>query len=205
MKNLKFTSLLAMSLVLVLFSFMPDKGVYEIGDKVEDFKLKGVDDQWVSLSEYMGEEGVILVFTCNTCPYAQLYEDRLIELHNTFSSQGFPVLAVNPNDPNMKPGDSFDAMKDRNAEKNFPYPYLMDTEQKVFPQYGATRTPEIFLLDKNMTLQYTGAIDDNPQDPSSVGTEYVADAINAIKAGKTPDPTKTKAIGCGIKVKKEQG
>lgn len=205
MKHLKVSSLLVLTATLLLFSFMPDSGTYKVGDTVENFKLQGVDDSWVSLSDYMGDEGVILVFTCNTCPYAQLYEDRLIDMHQNFEKQGFPLLAINPNDPGMKPGDSFKAMKERAGEKSFPYPYVMDIEQEVAPKYGATRTPEIFLLDKNMTLRYTGAIDDNPQDPSAVNTEYVSDAITAIKAGQDPEPTKTKAIGCGIKYRKTQG
>ena len=191
--------------VLWMAMFEGEQEIYQIGEQVEDFTLKGVDEAWVSLSDYLGEQGVILVFTCNTCPYAQLYEDRLIALHQEFAPTGFPVLAVNPNDAGMKPGDSFEKMKERAAEKEFPYPYLVDTKQEVFPKYGATRTPEIFLLDRDRVLRYTGAIDDNPQDPTAVSTRYVAEAITAMMAGKSPQPAKTKAIGCGIKMKKSAG
>ncbi len=174
---------------------------YEIGDTVEDFRLQNVDGSWIKFSEYMGDEGVIVIFTCNTCPYAQLYEDRINGLHQKLSNEGFPVLAINPNDPSMKPGDSYEAMQSRSKEKSFSFPYVFDEKQEVFPKFGAKRTPHVFVVDKTMKLRYIGAIDDNPQDPNAVKTNYVTSAIDAIKAGKDPDPLTTKAIGCGIKSK----
>jgi peroxiredoxin len=178
------------------------EGGYQIGDTAEDFTLRGIDQKMITLSAYAGEEGVIVIFTCNTCPYAQLYEDRIINLHKTYANQGFPVLAINPNDPEMKPGDSFEKMKVRAHDKSFPFPYLFDEDQHVFPKFGATRTPHAFVLDKTLSVRYIGAIDDNPQDAGSVQTNYIENAISAIRAGQDPDPQTTKAIGCGIKAKR---
>ncbi len=197
-----FFGMLLASITLLMAMSKADSDTYSIGDVVADFALKGVDDQVTSLSEYMGAGGVIIVFTCNTCPYAQLYEDRLIELHQKFAEEGYPVLAINPNDTQLKPGDSFEKMKVRAKEKDLPYPYLLDEQQQVFPLFGATRTPEIYLLDADRILRYTGAIDDNPQNAGAVKKQYVKRAIESISKGQDPDPLKTKAIGCGIKAKK---
>ena len=178
-------------------------GGYEIGEVVENFKLQNIDGEWVELNDYNDQEGVIVIFTCNSCPYAILYEDRIIELHEKYADKGYPVVAINPNDPEMKPADSYDEMKVRADEKGFSFPYLFDKEQDVFPKFGAQRTPHVFLLDKNddnqFQVEYIGAIDDNAQDASSVNTRYVENAISAIQNNETPDPTTTKAIGCGIK------
>lgn len=202
MKKL-FTLILGLSTVLI---FLANTGngvnTYQIGDQVEDFKLQNIDDSWITLSEYVGEQGVIVIFTCNTCPYAQLYEVRIIDLHNRFSAKGYPVLAINPNDPVQKAGDSFDKMKSRSKEKGFTFPYIMDAEQTVYPKFGATNTPQVFLLDADLRLRYSGAIDDNAQNPEAVKVNYVEKAIEALMINEEPNPAKTKAIGCGIKARK---
>jgi len=176
---------------------------YEIGEKVEDFKLRNVDGSLVTLSEYAGNGGVVVIFTCNTCPYSQLYEDRIIQLHEDYSPKGFPVLAINPNDPLQKAGDSFEMMKKRSADKGFPFAYVLDDEQTVYPRFGATNTPQVFLLDEKLTLRYVGAIDDNPRDPEVVQKKYAMNAIDALLNGRDPNPNRTKAIGCGIKPKRK--
>lgn len=178
-----------------------------VGDTAPDFTLKNVDGSMVALSGITNDDGsapngYIVTFTCNTCPYAVMYEDRLIALHNEYAPQGWPVVAINPNDPDVKPGDSFNAMIERATAKEFPFVYLFDEGQTVYPQYGATKTPHVFLVDNTMTVRYIGAIDNNPQDAEAATQHYVADAIAAIGAGNDPDPDYTKAIGCGIKKKK---
>ncbi len=178
---------------------------YNIGDKVDDFSLKNYDGNDVSLASLGDVKGVIVTFTCNTCPYSIAYEDRLIELHKKYAPKGYPILAINPNDPEVREGDSFKAMKVRAEEKAFPFKYIFDDGQKVFPKWGATRTPEIYLLKKEGTdfkIVYTGAIDDNHKDAEAVEKKYLESAIEAIEAGKDPNPKYTKAIGCTIKVKK---
>ena len=177
---------------------------FKVGDKAVDFNLKNIDGKMVSMAGMKDAKGYIVTFTCNTCPYAIKYEDRLIDLHNKYAPQGYPVIAINPNDPAVKEGDSVEAMKVRASEKSFPFVYLFDEGQKVYPKYGATKTPHVFLLDKDMTVKYIGAIDDNTNDASAVKVKYVENAIANMEAGKDPDPSFTKAIGCSIKTKKKK-
>ncbi|MEM8908298.1 MAG: thioredoxin family protein [Bacteroidota bacterium] len=179
-----------------------NKTGYKVGDKATDFKLKNVDGTLVSLSDYKDVNGFIVTFTCNHCPYAVMYEDRLIDLHNRYADKGYPVVAINPNDPAVQPMDGFPEMQQRAKEKDFPFAYLMDEGQQIYPQYGATKTPHIFLLDKDLIVQYIGAIDDNARDASAVKVKYVENAISALEKGEKPDPDFTKAIGCSVKCKK---
>jgi len=199
MKTL-FTLFFSLSVAFAFANNGPVKG-YQIGDVATDFSLKNVDGNFVSLGDFKDAKGYIVIFTCNTCPYAVMYEDRIKSLHDKFANQGFPVIAINPNDPEVKEGDSQAAMKVRASEKEFDFPYLFDAGQAVYPQYGATKTPHVFILDATKTVKYIGAIDDNPQDATSVGVKYVEDAVAAIAKGMDPSPATTKAIGCGIKVK----
>lgn len=173
-----------------------------VGDKAPEIALKNVDGNTVSFKDYKDAKGFIVTFTCNTCPVAQAYEDRIIELHEKFASKGYPVVAIMPNDPALAPGDSYENMKKRAKDNQYPFAYLFDAGQKVTLQYGATRTPEIYLLDKNLKVRYTGAIDDNTGDASAAKTKYVENAIAALEAGKEPNPSFTKAVGCGVKFKK---
>ncbi|MBK7009404.1 MAG: thioredoxin family protein [Saprospiraceae bacterium] len=172
------------------------------GDTAVDFKLKNVDGKMVSLSDFKNAKGYIIVFTCNHCPYAKLYEDRLIAINDKYSKMGYPVIAINPNDPTAEPEDSFDEMKKRAKSKGFKFPYLFDEGQKIYPQYGATRTPHVFLLNAQRVVKYIGAIDDNPNDASAVKAKYLEDAIVSLQGGKDIIPNVTKALGCSIKVKK---
>lgn len=180
-------------------------GGYKTGDKATDFKLKNIDGSTVSLSDYEDAKGFIVIFTCNHCPFAKAYEDRIIELHKKYEPKGFPVIAINPNDPEVQPEDSFEKMQKRAEEKDFPFVYLFDEKQEIYPQYGATKTPHVYLLDRqdeDLIVKYIGAIDDNYKDESAVKEKYLANSVDALLSGKDPDPKSTKAIGCTIKVKK---
>ena len=175
------------------------------GEKAPAFSLKGVDGKTVSLSDYNKEKGVILIFSCNTCPYVVAYEDRIIELHNKFAPKGFPVVAINSNNPELSKGDSFEEMKKKARDKSFTFPYLFDEKQDIFPKYGATRTPEVFLLKNTgngFEVVYTGTIDDNYKSAGEAKEKYVENAVKAVLKGISPEIPVTKAIGCGIKVKK---
>ncbi len=197
-------ALLAMSAGLVSFSTINDNKGYDIGDVATDFKLKNVDGKMVSLADYKDVNGYIVIFSCNTCPYVVAYEDRMIELHNAYNKKGFPVIAINPNDPEVSPGDSFEKMQERAKEKNFPFSYVFDEKQEIFPQYGATRTPQVYLLEKTNQgniVRYIGAIDDNFRDASAVKETFLEDAIDAILNKKEVPVKTTRAIGCTIKVK----
>lgn len=172
-----------------------------IGDTAPDFKLKNVKGEMVSLSNFADAKGYIVTFTCNHCPYSVMYEDRLIALHTEMSAKGYPVIAINPNDPEVEPKDSFDNMVQRANEKAFNFEYLFDEGQKVYPKYGATKTPHVFLLDKDLKVKYIGAIDDSARNASKVEQSYVKMAIEALENGKNPKPATTKAIGCSVKKK----
>lgn len=174
---------------------------YNIGDKVDDFSLKGTDGNLHSIKSEGGEKGTIIVFTCNHCPYAVLYEDRILALQTKFRDQGINIIAINSNDPEVAPDDSFDHMIVRAKEKAFNFPYLFDETQVIFPKFGASRTPEVYLLNTDNVLLYAGAIDDNARDESAVEEKYLENAILSFLAGEEIKTTKTKAIGCSIKVK----
>lgn len=174
---------------------------YGIGDTAEDFNLMNIDGEFVSMADYEEANGYIIVFTCNHCPYAVMYEDRLVELNKKYEPLGYPVIAIMPNDPEVKPGDSFDNMKVRAAEKGFTFPYLMDEGQKLYPIFGAKKTPHVYLLDAAKVVRYIGSIDDSAKDASEVEEKFLENAIDALMKGNTPDPAVTKAIGCSIKTK----
>ena len=190
-------------LFITLTSFLgTDRLGYEIGDTAEDFNLKNVDGKMVSLSQFKNTKGFIVIFTCNTCPYSLAYEDPIIPLDKKYKPIGYPVIAINPNNPVISKGDSFELMQKRAEEKSFTFPYLFDDGQKVYPKYGATRTPHVFLLNKEnsqLKVKYIGAIDNNAQDASGVTEKYVENAVDALLTDKKIDPATTKAIGCGIK------
>ncbi len=194
-------------LILGLF-IMASIGVnaqaYQVGDEAKDFNLKNVDGKQISLTDYKDTKGFIVIFTCNHCPYSVAYEDRIIEIDKKYKSKGFPVIAINPNDPELYESDSFDNMIKRSKEKGFTFPYLIDETQDVFKRYGATKTPHVFILSNNLgkyTVEYIGAIDNNYKDASAVTNQYIDDAVDALLQNKKPAITSTKAIGCGIKVK----
>ncbi|TXK76839.1 thioredoxin family protein [Mesonia sp. K4-1] len=174
-------------------------GGYQIGELATDFELKNIDGSIFSLADIENAQGYIVVFTCNECPFAKLYEDRLIALHHKYSSQGYSVVAINPNVSKTNDKESFEAMQKRAKEMDFPFVYLADENHDVFPKYGAVRTPHVFLLDKERRVQYIGTIDDNARSPKDVNVKYLENAINALQKGKKPETTFTKAIGCPVK------
>jgi peroxiredoxin len=177
---------------------------YKVGDKAKDFNLQNVDGTYVSLADFHDVKGYIVVFTCNGCPYAKAYQDRIISLDKKYKSKGYPVVAINPNDVDLSSEDSLEGMKKRADEKGFTFPYLKDANYEVFKTYGATRTPHIYLLQKvggDLIVKYIGAIDDNYQNAAAVQEAYLANAVDALLAGKDPEPNTTKAIGCTIKSK----
>lgn len=199
-KHLKFL----FSACLILIGLVVN-AQYKVGDVATDFSFKNIDSKYVSLKDYKNAKGYIVIFTCNHCPYAKAYEERIIALDKKYKDLGYPVIAINPNDPDVQPQDGFTEMQVRAKEKGFTFPYLLDEGQKIYPQYGATKTPHVFLLqkekDKNI-VKYIGAIDNNYEDANDVSERYVEDAVDALLANKPIKVTSTVAIGCTIKVKK---
>ena len=187
----------------VIFTVDSQNKGYDIGDVATDFKLKNIDDKWVSISDFKEAKGFIIVFTCNTCPYAVAYEDRIEALNKKYAPKGYPLIAIMPNNVKTKPGDSMKEMQKRAKQKRFTFPYLMDADQSIYPQYGATKTPHIYVLeltDRGPVVQYIGAIDDNYKDATLVKNKYVENAVDALLDGVSFEVHKTKAIGCSIKL-----
>lgn len=188
----------------LLMAAMPAReSGYQVGDTATDFKLKDVNGKMVSMKDYKDAKGFIVTFTCNTCPYSVAYEDRIIALHNKYAPQGYPVIAINPNDVTASPEDSYTHMQQRAKNKSFPFPYLQDETQEVTKAYGATRTPHLYVVQKQKDgtykVAYIGAIDDNFRAPEKVQKKYAEEALKELVTGKTISQPNTKAIGCTIK------
>lgn len=194
-------------LVILLFSSFAKPELtfttpYQIGDMVKDFHLKSVSNKMVSLKDYQNQKGVVVIFICNTCPIVQLYEQRIKDLHAFYSAKGYPVLAINANSAQRQPGDSFEKMQEKATKQSYPFDYLLDETQEVAKSFGATNTPQAYLLQQTpqgWQLQYMGAVDNSAQDPNAVTKTYLKNAIDALLAGKEVKTTKTKAVGCSIK------
>ena len=202
--NILFSAILTLGLLNNDPATTPAPVGYAVGDVVNNFSLMNVDGKNVSLNDYKDKEGVIVVFTCNHCPYAKAYETRIMELDAKYAGLNYPVIAINPNDPIKEPDDSPENMKKRAEEKNYSFPYLFDATQQVAKDFGATRTPHVFLLQKvngQFKVAYIGAIDDNTDDGSKAENKFVEDAISSLKKGEQPVVSFTKAIGCTIKWK----
>lgn len=175
-----------------------------VGDYAPDFELKNVDGKTVSLASMTSAKGFIVVFTCNTCPYAKEYEQRIIDLNTKYSAKGYPVVAINPNDVTKQPGDSMEEMIKRAQEKSYKFPYLRDDSQSIALAYGASKTPHVYVLNKENSkyrVEYIGAIDDSPREASDASEKYVEAAVDALLSGKKPEITSKRAIGCTIKWK----
>ncbi|MDJ1483772.1 thioredoxin family protein [Cytophagaceae bacterium YF14B1] len=195
--------LLLLAVGLVSARFAP--AGYKVGDTVQDFSLKNVDGKMVSLASNTQAKGYIITFTCNTCPVAKLYEERIIALNQKYASKGYPVLAIQPNDPGISPGDSYDLMQKRAKDKKYAFPYLVDETQAIAQTFGATNTPHVFVVKKEgdkFKVAYIGAIDNNSQDASQATKKYVEEAVDELLQGKAVTTPSAKAIGCSIKWKK---
>ncbi len=164
-----------------------------------DVKMKGVDGKDVTIGSQKQAAGTLVVFTCNHCPFAKMWESRIVQLGNTYRAKGVGVIAVNANDPTVASDDSYDSMVQRAKDRGMQFPYVVDATSNVARAFGATRTPEAFLFDKDGKLVYHGTIDDNGQEPDKVEKAYLKDALDAVVAGGKVPVAETKAIGCGIK------
>jgi peroxiredoxin len=164
-----------------------------------DVKMKSVDGKELALADVRKPAGTLVVFTCNHCPFAKMWETRIVDLGNTYAAKGVGVIAVNANDPKVAEEDSFDVMQQRAKDRGMTFPYAVDATSNVARAFGATRTPEAFLFDKDGKLVYHGTIDDNGQEPDKVENAYLKNALEAVLAGRDVPVKETKSIGCGIK------
>ncbi len=196
MKNLFL--LVVMTSISTFFTPSKDLG-YGVGDTMADFEGKNVDGTIIHTASYAKAKGFVIVFTCNTCPYAQKYEARINELAKKLDDQTWPLIAINSNDKDMSPGDSYEKMQSRAKSNGYTFPYIYDESQSILRAFGASKTPHFYVLDANKKIKYIGALDDNAEDAKLVSKHYVADAVQAIEKNQDPNPSFTKAIGCGIK------
>jgi len=174
----------------------------EIGKKLFNFELKGTNGRKYNKFTFADRTALVIVITCNHCPYARAYWNRLIKLHNQFEEDNLGLMAINPNDAEQYPADSFDAMKVLHKQLKLPFPYLHDEDQKVTKKLGATRTPEVFVFNSKRQLVYKGAIDDNWENEHMVTRVFLEDAIENTLDGMEPDYTELPAVGCSVKWKK---
>ncbi len=173
----------------------------KIDSSIPGFSLLGVDDKTYSLNDFYDKKILIVIFSCNHCPYVQAYEDRIMELQSEFEKDGVQIIAINSNDDVKYPDDSFDEMKKRAAAREFNFPYLRDETQEVAKAFGATHTPQIFLFDSDRKLKYEGKIDDNWQESEKVKSAYLREAILEVLGNKEVSDPETFSIGCTIKWK----
>ena len=169
------------------------------GEKAKEFNLKGVDSKNYTLESFKDKPVLGVVFSCNHCPYVIAYEDRMIEIQKKYADKGFQLVAINSNEDQNHPEDSFEKMIERAKSKGFPFPYLRDDTQQVAKAYGAAKTPHVFLFNQERSLSYTGTLDDNWEYPNKVKKQYLADAVEALLAKRQPSQTQTFPVGCTIK------
>ena len=173
-----------------------------INDPMPTFQnLPGADGKKYSLNDFKDKKNLVVVFSCNHCPYVKAYEDRMIAVQRDYSAKNVQLIAINSNETKNYPDDNFDEMVKRAKEKGFNFPYLRDEDQSVAEVFGATHTPEFFVFDEQRKLRYHGKMDDNWQQPAEVKEQYLRDALNALFANQEVKISETYSIGCTIKWK----
>ena len=195
----KFISLILIGCLTILSAKELDLGsILPLGD----IKMADISGQDISLNDAKGENGLLVIFSCNTCPWVIAWEDRYVELAETYKDKGVGIVAINSNETQFENVDSMEEMQAHAKEQGYNFYYTMDKKSNLARAFGATRTPHIYLFDKKDKLVYRGAIDDNARKPDKVENTYLADAIDNMLAGSAIDPAATKALGCAIKFAK---
>ena len=196
----RLTALAGLALALTAGSARADLA---IGDAVpmKDVKMAGVNGKAVTLADVAGKKGTLVVFTCNHCPWAKMWQTRVTEIGNAAGKAGIGMVAINANDPADYPEDDMNGMKQRAKQLGMKFPYVVDATSDVARAFGASRTPEAFLFDAEGKLVYHGTIDDNAKDATAVKDAWLKAAVNEVAAGKTVTTAETKAMGCSIKLR----
>lgn len=200
---MKFTQLILLACAFPLLSaFVPGpKGIEPLGTKViSDFKLRNVDNQFLKLSDYSDAKGFVVVFTCNHCPFAKLYPQRLNAMNEKYKVLGVPLIAINSMDTLVYEDENFERMQEKAKKEQLNFPYLYDPAQLVGKQFGAEHTPQAFVIWKEKgqwLVKYSGAIDDNGEHPE-LAKSFVNEAVEELLQGKTVSTPKTQSFGCRI-------
>ena len=169
-----------------------------LGSKAPDFELVGVDGRKYTLASFSGKQVLVVIFSCNHCPYVKDYEDRMVAVQQDYDSKGVQLVAINSNDEKAYPEDSLAQMIVRAREKHFNFPYLRDQDQTVVGRYGAVCTPHAFAFDNSRRLVYRGRIDDS-RDPLKVKSSDLRNALDDLTAGREVRVPDTRPFGCSIK------
>ena len=173
----------------------------EIAQAAPDFDLPATDERRYSLASFTDAKALVVVFSCNHCPYVVASEDRMNRLWADYSPRGVAMIAINSNDVEQFPADSFERMVERARQKGFKFPYVQDVTQEVARKYGALRTPHFYVFDSARRLRYTGRMDDSPRQPAAAKTHELRDALDAVLAGKPVKVPMTNPLGCNVKWK----
>lgn len=199
-------ALLAASLLTLTAAVAPAHAQIAIGDAIPmaDIKMKNVNDKDVTLASLAGKKGTLVVFTCNHCPWAKMWQSRVAEIGNAALAAGLGAVAINANDPAAYAEDAFPEMKKRAKELKLKFPYVVDGTSDVARAFGATRTPEAYVFDASGKLVYHGTVDDSPKDAAAVKSSWLRDAVNAVSEGKPVVEAETKAMGCSIKYREKK-
>jgi len=174
----------------------------QLGDKapLTDLAMTGLNNKTATLQQLKGKNGMVVIFSCNTCPFVIAWEDRYNELYAHAKKNNMGFVLINSNEAKRKGDDSMEQMVAHAKEKGYAdFPYLVDADHKLADAFGATKTPDVFVFNSKMELVYKGAIDDNERDKAAVTKKYLMDAMDATQQGKVPDPATTKSVGCSIK------
>ena len=193
-------------LLIICVSFIGSSFVSTSEKSIHDFSLKNIDGKMLSLSQFPKAKGFIIIFTCNHCPFAKLYPERLNKLNTKYKSLGVPLIAISSTDTIMYEEDTYPKMISKAKKEHFNFPYLFDEMQTVAKNFNAQKTPHAFVIwkEKNKWLvKYNGAVDDNGMEPEKVSMHYVADAVDALLKGKQVAIKETKSIGCQIAFRKK--
>lgn len=199
MKKIFFAALPLAAIVLLSFAVVNDP--LPIGSALPNpgAKMKDITGKEVSFTDAMKKNGLLVMFSCNTCPVVKKYQSRTLELAKIAKSKDIGVILLNSNEATRGDGDSYDDMKEYASEQGYHFNYVVDAQSAMANAFGATRTPEVFLFDKNGKLVYHGAIDDNSNGPEDVTKKYASTAIEELVAGKEIATKQTKSVGCTIK------
>lgn len=198
----KWIALFSLLIAGVLMSFAPQDTTIKIGDKMPraDVQMMGVDGKTYTLNEQMGEKGLLVIFSCNTCPFVIGWQDQYPKLGEQCAEMGIGMILVNSNEAKRENEDSPSAMKEHAAEHGYNTPYVIDKKHVVADAFGARTTPHVFLFDKNGVLVFEGSINDKYENRDEVAKEpYLAKALSELNAGLKISKPQSQAIGCSIK------
>lgn len=195
MKNVLFAAAIA------AFTFVATNDPLPIGSSIPSpaTKMKDITGKEVSFSDVMKKNGLLVMFSCNTCPVVQKYQERTLDLAKSAQGKEIGVILLNSNEATRGDGESYDDMKDYGKGQGYKFPYVVDENSAMANAFGASRTPEVFLFDKNGKLVYHGAIDDNPNGGPAVSDPYAERALREVSAGMEVSKKQTKSVGCTIK------